>query len=336
VPNDVSALLLKGAGFTAADLDTLLSGRVISRTEANPEELEAFAAAAVRIATTKERALDYFNLLVSYVDGQVTLGYGAMSRPPVDMDVNKLSLDPADITDMQACAPGKCEVRIGAASVSQVSRAADWSSLDANMNANNFARQQFVRFADDYIKRGDAALVSYDDTGTTVNLAQQWRAIFGKSQTLTMLAPDLAGYLTSLPAARPSAATEVIYWDKQHYTSLKPVVGITHEVTWRDPAKPDRIVIVQRQIAATHYFYGSLAVTLILQETGQAGPATYVVYTNRLRGDLLKGTQAPAQTGIRARLRGLSAQVQRRMGEEMAKQSAERLMGAMKQALEQQ
>src|SRR4249920_132372 len=82
VPADVSSLLTKVAGFGSTDVASLQAGRVITRTEESPELLEGSVVTAVKIATTKERALDYFRLLVSYVDGQVTLAYGTFSRPP--------------------------------------------------------------------------------------------------------------------------------------------------------------------------------------------------------------------------------------------------------------
>jgi hypothetical protein len=69
-------------------------------------------------------------------------------------------------------------------------------------------------------------------------------------------------------------------------------------------------------------------------QTAADPPSTYVLYFNRARGDLLKGTQVPASGGLRARVSGIGASLQRRVGEELIKQSAERMLTAMKQALE--
>jgi hypothetical protein len=91
-------------------------------------------------------------------------------------------------------------------------------------------------------------------------------------------------------------------------------------VTWRDPQRPDRALVAQKQIYASHYFYGSLAVTLFLQDSREAAaPMTYLIYVNRSRGDLLKGGFG----GLRQRL-----------AEQMVKDSASQMLGAIKTALE--
>jgi hypothetical protein len=80
------------------------------------------------------------------------------------------------------------------------------------------------------------------------------------------------------------------------------------------------VVIAQKQIYASHYFYGGLSVTLVLQDPKDVNPpATYVVYVNRSRGDLLKGGFG----GLR-----------RKMAESAVSSSAEDLLKRMKQALE--
>ena len=65
-----------------------------------------------------------------------------------------------------------------------------------------------------------------------------------------------------------------------------------------------------------------------------AHPMTWVVYSNRTQGDLLRAAQSTTQTGLRARVNNLSASLQRRAGEQIVKQSAERLLSAMNEALE--
>ena len=80
-------------------------------------------------------------------------------------------------------------------------------------------------------------------------------------------------------------------------------------------------MVAQKQIYASHYFDGSLAVTLLLQDPKDVDPPiTYVVYFNRSRGDLLKG--------------GFGG-IKRRVAEEAASSAAQDTLGAMKRALEQ-
>ena len=62
-----------------------------------------------------------------------------------------------------------------------------------------------------------------------------------------------------------------------------------HGVVYEPPSRPDRTVVVQKQLYASHYSDGSLAVATLLDAQDGGRPATYLVYANRSRGDLLKG-----------------------------------------------
>src|SRR5262249_56355859 len=110
------------------------------------------------------------------------------------------------------------------------------------------------------------------------------------------------------PKATLAGLAEQIYWDKEHMTGLKPIVFLTHLTTWTDSKRPDRTLVAQKQIYASHYFYGSLAVTAFFDDTSAQPAAPYLVYFNRSRGDLLKG--------------GFGG-VKRRVAEQAAKQSGE-------------
>jgi hypothetical protein len=334
VPVDVARALTRAAPFTPADLSALQSGQVITRTEASPENLEASVVTAVKIGATGDRTSDYFHLLVSYVDGQVTVGRGVFSHPPNEGDLAKLSLDAGDVSDMAACRSDLCDIRLAGATASEIAQAVQSKAADTAEHASAWFRQMLVPYVTDYVTRGHLALTAHDDHGVRVDLPVEWQALFARSPVLPMLAPSVGQYLANAPSTLPAGATEELYWDKQRYTGLKPVIAVTQMVTWRDPAQPDRVVIAQKQIFASHYFFGSLAVTLIQQDASQSKPATYVVYTNRLRGDLLRGTQQTRQSGLLGRVNAVAASLQRRAGEELVKQSAEQLLTSMKQQLE--
>jgi hypothetical protein len=334
VPADIARALTRAAPFTPTELAALQAGQVITRTEASPESLEAAVVAAVKIGTTKDRTADYFHLLVSYIDGQVTVGRGVFSRPPENADVAKLALDAGDVTDLAACRSDVCDIRVAGATASETAQAVQAQSADTLEHATAWFRQVLVPYVAGYVSRGHLALAVHDDRGVRIDVPVEWQSIFARSPLLSMLAPQVGEYLTGLPGKPPDGAGEEIYWDKQRYTGLKPVIGVTHMVTWQDPADPQRVVIAQKQIYASRYVFGSLAVTLVQQDSSAAKPTTYVVYANRLRGDLLRGTQPTRQAGFLGRVNAVTAGFQRRMGEELVKQSAEQLLTSMKQQLE--
>ncbi len=319
LPPDIDWAMQNG-GFSAADVASLLGGEVVTHTQTDAEHLEAVVMSAVRIRTTKEQAVSYFHQLVSYEDGSVTLRYGTFANPPKEADVARLTLDSDDIADLRNCRPKDCGVRIGAAGASALGAAVDWRAPDASERASAWVRQRLAAYAAAYLKQGDAALVVYDDQSQPVKLQDMWKGIVDRSPAIAMYAPPLQRYLTGFPEAALPGATDELYWDQEHLTSLKTITGITHMVTWRDPQRSDRALVAQKQIYASHYFYGSLAVTLFLQDMREAAsPTTYLVYVNRSRGDLLKGGFG----GLRQRL-----------AEQMVKDSASQMLGAIKTALE--
>ena len=225
--------------------------------------------------------------------------------------------------------------RIAGATPLEIAQAVQSRAADTTEHATAWLRQTLVPYVADYLNRGDVALAEHDDRGVRIDVPVEWQSIFARSPLLPMLAPGAGQYLSGAPASPPAGATEEIYWDKQRYTGLKPVIGVTHMVTWQDPSQTDRVVIAQKQFYASRYFLASLAVTLIQQDASAAKPTTYVVYTNRLRGDLLRGSQpARPQGGLLGRVNAVAAGLQRRVGEELVKQSAEQLLTSMKQQLE--
>ncbi len=107
---------------------------------------------------------------------------------------------------------------------------------------------------------------------------------------------------------------------KEDYTGLKPVISIVHGVIYIAPEHPERIVVVQKQLYASHYYDGSLAVANIIGTTEGPAPSTYLLYGNRSRGDLLKG--------------GFGG-LKRKVARDQAKASAEQTLRTIKSVLEQ-
>ena len=204
--------------------------------------------------------------------------------------------------------------------MADVRSAVDWKAPGAADRATDWARGRMLAYVTSYLERGDAALITYDDQSKPVALADEWRGIVRNSPILGVYAPALPRYLTEFPHASVPGMTDELYWDKQHFTSLKPILGVTHMVTWRDPQRPDRVVVAQKQLYASHYFFGSLATTVFLEDKrNAAAPVTFVVYANRSRGDLMSG--------------GFGG-LKQRVAEGVVKKSAEDMLGRMKQALE--
>ena len=286
VPRDADTYL-RQVGFTAADLQTLASGQVIARVDSG-DAGEIVATAAIKVRTARAQTTAYYGQMVAYVDGQVTLGFGRFSNPPVLDDVKGLTLDQDEIAALRSCKPGNCDLRIGGVGLTTLRNAIDWKAPDAAERAQMAVRQAAVQYVTAYMQRGDEALVTYSDSSTPVSLKEQWRALLSNSTRFQQYAPALREYLVNYPNATLPGGRDVIYWIKENY-GLKPTITFVHTVIYDAPDRPDRTMVVQKQIFASHYYDASIAQATLLDAMEDGKNITYLVYANRSRGDMLKG-----------------------------------------------
>ena len=319
VPADVEQYLAKVAGFAPADLTALENGTAIARVMEGGNDTEVMVVAAVKIRATRERVLNYYGQMIAYVDGTVTTGFGRFSQPPDLQDVAKLSLDADDIAQLRSCKPGDCDLRIGGTALETLRTSVNWSAPDAAVQANTRVREAIVNYIGAYMKSGDEALITYTDRQQPVSLRKQWGEILAASPYFQQYSAPLREYLTQYPRQKLPGATDVIYWVQEKYTGLKPVLSLVHGVIYQDPSRPDRTVVVQKQLYASHYYDGSLAVAVAVGGADAAAPVTYLIYANRSRGDLLKGGFG----GLR-----------RNVARSQAKSAAEQTLGTIKEVLE--
>ena len=312
------ASFLRSVGFAAEDVARVEAGQVAVRADLTDNDQEIVGVGAVKIRAPRDRVVNYYGQMISYVDGQVTQAFGRFSSPPTLADVAALALDAADIEALQSCRVGDCDLRIGGASLSALRAAIDWTAPSHADDVQRRLRQTAVDYVTEYQKRGDAALVTYDDRAKPVSLRDQWQRILANSPRLQQLVPELRDYLAQYPAQRLDGARDIFYWSKDHY-GLKPIISIVHGVLYEPPDKPDRVYVVQKQLYASHYYDASLAMTTVLTTVENDERVSYLLYTNRSRGDLLKGGFG-----------GLRRSVARRQ----AQSAAEQTLLTIKQTLE--
>jgi hypothetical protein len=300
VPADVQQYLSGVAKFSAAEVSSLEAGKVIAKVAPGGVAGEVVAVAAVKIQAARKQVVAYYGQMVSYVDGEVTRGFGRFSNPPVLADVQRMSLDAADIAHLKSCQPKDCDLRLGGAAVAKVRAAVDWSGADPAGQVNALLRQSAIDYVAAYLKSGDDALITYDSSAKPVSLKEQWQGLMQGSPYFQQYNPALRDYLAQYPRQKLAGATDILYWVNEVYTGLKPVISIVHGVVYDDPAQPDRTVLMQKQLYASHYYDGSLALALAIDANDGGAPATYLIYGNRSRGDMLKGGFG----GLKRRLAG--------------------------------
>lgn len=314
---DVSTYLTR-AGLASSDVSRLDTGAIVAHVTNGQSPNELFVVAAVKIRAPRQRVTDFYGQMIAYVDGSVTLAFGRFGSPPSIADVKDLAFDRRDVDDMKSCRPGRCDVRLGGAGLDKLRSAIDWSATDYVERVNAFARKAAVDYVAAYQSRGDAALFTYNDRAEAVSLKEQWLGILAGSPLFHQYTPELKTYLEQFPGGSLPGVRNVFYWSKEDY-GFKPVINIVHGVIYAPTAQSDRTIVVQKQLYASHYLDGSLAVATLLDTEDSGRPATYLLYANRLRGDMLKG--------------GFGG-LKRNAALSQARKAAEQTLGTIKQAVE--
>jgi len=307
-------------GFDAGATTRLEAGDVVAQAaDGKSADREIAVVAAVKVRVPRAQVASYYGQMIAYVDGHVTLAFGRFSSPPAIGDVKTLAFDQGEADQLKTCRPGKCDIRLGGAGLDALRTSIDWNAPDYVERVNAFAQKAAVDYVTSYQARGDAALVTYNDRAQPVSLKDQWLGILSTSALLPEYSPELKTYLERFPAWSLPGGRDVFYWVKENY-GLEPVLSLVHGVVYSPPSRPDRTLVVQKQLYASHYFDGSLAVATLLDTQDGGRPATYLVYVNRSRGDLLKGGFG-----------GLKRSVARAQ----ARKAAEETLGTIKRTLEQ-
>jgi len=289
IPKDVEQYLVGVAAFSPAEVGSLEAGKVIAKVVPGGVDTEVMAVAAVKIRATRKQTVSYYGQMVTYVDGEVTTAFGRFSNPPVINDVTAMALDAGDVSHLKSCQPRDCDLRLGGAGLTKVRAAVDWKGPDPAGQVNALLRESAVDYVAAYLKNGDAALITYDNTERPVSLEEQWLGLLSASKYFQQASPALRDYLAQYPRRPLPGAKDILYWVNEKYTGLKPVISIVHSVIYDAPGQPDRTVIVQKQLYASHYYDGSLALVVAIEAPDGGVPVTYLIYGNRSRGDMMKG-----------------------------------------------
>lgn len=283
------------------------AGHVLVKTVgAASREVAVFAAA--RLDATGDRLVSWVRRIDALKRGPHVSAIARFSQPPRLEDLAALHLEAADLEALQRCVPGDCGLKLDEPDIRALGaiareRAPGWQSL-----VQQRYRRALLTRVDAYLARGLAGIAAFRDSGTARSPAQEFDAILAASPFLAQRVRAHVDALQRFPEASQAGVESFLYWSKE-LLGGKPIVSITHVTISRhaDPAQPDAIVLA-RQIYASHYMTGALAVTAVVG--GREGAPSYLIYLNRSRLDVLDGLFAGVvRRIIERRLRNEAGQV---------------------------
>ena len=283
------AFLTNAFQLSAADIERLDGGQVVSRTLEVKNRREVATLGIVRIKTSPSTYVERLADITSFKRTPDVLQIGTFSSPPQLRDVASLNIDEAELKRLRECRVEDCDVRFGADGIERVRREIDWGSPTPRGKASSLVRQLLVDYVARYRQSGTEAAMEYADRAPRLNVGREFASLIDADTITSTYAPRLRRHLLEYPTSSADKMTDFVYWSKELVRG-RPVISITHVATAAAmDDSPVAFAIGSKQIYAMHYYDASLGLTLLVPDRTSASPATYVVYLNRSRIDLFDG-----------------------------------------------
>lgn len=287
LPAGLGAFLRAGAGLNSAQVEAVRRGEAVVTVLDTKlsREIAVFGIAAVGLSREEyvRRVLDFGDS----AHAPTRLRFGTFSRPPAAADVRDVVIAQRDVNELQGCRPGACIMKLPAAAMAQLGDSIDWSAGNEQAQVSALARRGLIAYVTDYLTRGDAALVVYDDRGN-VRASEAFADLLAATPQVYEYVPALRRYLIEYPAVALRDAVEVLFWSEDQLPKLRPVLSVTHLVVYAPPERPDLTLVAAKQIYANHYFEAAFDLTCFVEAAGDgAGHGGYVLTLRRFRFDQL-------------------------------------------------
>jgi len=284
---ELQRILSQKASFEAADFSALEQGQTIVKLTPITDKREVAVCGLITLRTSAEQFLQ------SYLDGltrqnnQTVLEAGRFGTAPAVADLQQLTIDTDEIEDLKSCVAGDCQLKLSAQMIERFRREVDWQAADYQAQATQLLKTMLVDYVRDYLARGPAALIEYNDKRDSVRMADEQQALSSASGYLNDLLRD------GQPALQ--LVEEAIVWSKIKF-GLKPVLVVNHVRAYKvEREHGPQVLVASKQIYANHYFTSSLALTAFVNVPGAA---PYLVYENRSRTDGLVGPFSKLKRGV--------------------------------------
>jgi hypothetical protein len=216
---------------------------------------------------------------------------GRFSDPPTLADVDGLSLDERDVEAVRKCVPGDCALKLSGPEIASLKSAAAAGGAGWQDAVQQEFRRVVIARMQLYRTGGLGALPPIVDRRTPKHLEKAAATILANSPYLKRMA-NVERWLQTYPHDDDPGIESFFYWSKEHYGRGKPVISVTHVgIVHPDPGHGlPAVLVVARQILATHYVEGALGLTMVMRDP--ANGTSYLVYLNRSQLDLLRSAFA--------------------------------------------
>jgi hypothetical protein len=281
-------LLREQAAFEATDFAELEQGETVVKLLPVQDKREVAVYGVVFLQTPLEVFLESYREGLTRKNNPAILEIGKFSKSPTFDDLRSLTIETRDIDDMKDCVVGKCDLKLSAAMIERFHSEVNWDAPDYRVQASQLIKLMLLQYVQEYIDRGDSALIEYSDKEKQIRLGEEVQSLMAASRYLNGVAPEFTNYLKSYPRKELPNVEHALVWSKLKF-GLKPVIAINHVMIYRrEQETGPQVLIATKQIYANHYFNSSLALTAF-GKIPERSSESYLLYENRSRADGLEG-----------------------------------------------
>jgi hypothetical protein len=271
-PSDPERVLGERFQFSPADISLARGGQPVARMIAGRAGDELAVVGALRLDGDKKRLVDWVRNIEQFrhaAELGLTRGIGS---PPAGQSFAELMLDAKDLSALQACRPGGCDLRLPDEVMTKLQGTVAWGTPDAPRQATALVVQMLVDYAQAYLRGGDAAV------------GNNFGDLLRGATTLYELAPEFAAYLERFPDSTLAGVDQRLYWTNLTEGS-ETVISLHHLVVYRRPSGD--VIIADKTVYASRYF-DVAALVLSMHDTAD-GKGYYLIAGSRARSSKLTG-----------------------------------------------
>ena len=271
---------------SADDYRQLNRGEPIARVLPGKDR-EVAILAAVPVDIDGSRLVAWMRNIAELKRSSYVVAIGRFSDSPSIDDLEGLTLDEEDLSEIRQCRPTACGLKLTGVEMRELQGVVRGAESGWKPVVQDAFRRVVLRRVENYLKGGHAALGNYEDHDRPVSLEARFSLILQHSPFLSQHLPRFADYLDRYPQMPLEDVESFVYWSKERLGS-KAIISATHVniLRGRSESLPDALV-AGKEIFATHYVNGSLGLTAIVG--GGQGSRRYLVYLNRSDVDILGG-----------------------------------------------
>jgi hypothetical protein len=273
------------------------SGEPVVKLLPTQDKPEVAVCGLVYLQVSAQTFLQSFRESMVRKSDSAILEIGRFSSAPTIDDLQSLTLESRDIDDLKRCVAGDCKVKLSAEMMQRFQNEIDWTAPNYHSQVTLLFKNILLDYVREYLRRGDAALIEYNDKSNGISLADETRSLIDASTFGQSIPSNLSPDSKQLTESGLSVVENALVWSKIKF-GLKPVIAINHIVIYKQeqPTNP-QVLVVSKQIYANHYFDASLAVTAFGNNPNKSN-GSYLFYENRSRVDGLTGLFGKLKRGV--------------------------------------